>query len=115
MVRSSRWWSPRKAARRPGRSRPPSFEWLEDRTLPAGHTLAAATQVTLDSGSAWGEDVLASFDQVDVYRVPLAAGDRVRVSVSADSSDPSLDAVLRVFDASGRAIAFNDNFRGRDP
>jgi hypothetical protein len=44
---------------------------------------------------------------VDLFQVELAAGDRLRVDVEATSIGSSLDAVLRLFDGTGKAIALS--------
>jgi hypothetical protein len=51
---------------------------------------------------------------VDMYRVTLAAGQRLVIDVDARSLPVSstLDSVLRVFDASRRQVAFNDDTDG---
>src|SRR5262245_36611178 len=50
----------------------PGLEWLEARTLLAGHTLATATPLPLPAATA--EDVLATAGQEDWYRLDLLGG-----------------------------------------
>jgi len=51
---------------------------------------------------------------VDLFRITLAAGQRLTIDVAARSlAKPStLDSVLRLFDAAGRQLAANDDARG---
>jgi subtilisin family serine protease len=51
---------------------------------------------------------------VDLYRVTLAANQRLTIDVDARSlaGSSTLDSYLRVFDASGRQLAFNDDANG---
>src|SRR5262249_58222622 len=65
--------------------------------------------------TAHAADFLPAPGQEDFYRVSLAAGDRVTAAVDAQNAGSALDSLLRVLDAAGRQIAFNDNFNGRDP
>src|SRR5262249_16843950 len=121
-----RWWSSksRRTRTQAKRSRlaprlPLSLECLEDRTLPAGHTLATATLLTFNGSarpqeSVQAADFLALPSQQDFYRVSLSTGDRV-TAVSAQNAGSALDSLLRVFDSAGHQIASNDNFNGRDP
>jgi hypothetical protein len=83
----------------------------------AGDTIASATIVptapeTRFTG-AIGDGNYGRRD-VDMYRVTLAAGQRLVIDVDARSLPvPStLDSVLRVFDASRRQVAFNDDTNG---
>jgi subtilisin family serine protease len=51
---------------------------------------------------------------VDLFRLTLAAGQRLTIDVAARSlpKPSTLDSVLRVFDAAGRQLAANDDARG---
>src|SRR5437868_2690590 len=79
--------------RAPGRKRPPCppalrlfVERLEDRTLPAGQTLATASPVTFgpEQAAALSGDVSFRGD-VHLYALQLAAGDTVTAAVAAQS------------------------------
>jgi len=84
----------------------------------AGDTLAAAAVISATTGDlrlagrvgdgAWGSR------DVDLYRVRLAAGQRLIIDVDARSLSGSstLDSYLRVFDARGGQLAANDDFNG---
>jgi hypothetical protein len=97
-------------------ARPLRLEWLEDRTLPAGHTLLTATPLPLAAGHpAAVSGYLDSGRAVDLYALTLAAGDTVQGSVAAQGIGSTLDGVLRVFGSGGQPIASNDNFDGLDP
>jgi hypothetical protein len=74
-----------------------------------GDTLARATTLPLDAtnrGSATG--VLGSATDRDVFRFTARVTGTIQIDVRALGGD--LDTVLRVFDAQGRQIAFNDDF-----
>jgi hypothetical protein len=90
---------------------------LEDRLAPAAHdTLATALPLPFDGNlQAQASASLPDPNQVDLYRVQLNAGDLVTAQVTAYSPSNLLDSGLRVFDASGRQLAFNDNRDGFDP
>ena len=46
---------------------------------------------------------------VDMYSVALAAGETLRIDVDANEVGSELDAMLRIFDASGRPLALSDD------
>ncbi|MCA9154372.1 MAG: PPC domain-containing protein, partial [Planctomycetales bacterium] len=52
---------------------------------------------------------------VDLIRMDLGLNGRVQIDVDAQQRNSPLDAALRVFDANGIELAFNDNFNGLDP
>jgi hypothetical protein len=84
----------------------------------AGDTLATAAVISATTGDlrlagrigdgAWGSR------DVDLYRVRLAAGQRLVIDIDARSLSGSstLDSYLRVFDSQGRQQAANDDFSG---
>jgi hypothetical protein len=90
---------------------------LEDRLAPAAHdTLATAIPLKFDSNlQASVFSVLSDPNQVDLYHIQLRSGDEVTAQVRAYTSSNKLDSGLRVFDSSGRQLAFNDNQDGFDP
>src|SRR5689334_1985868 len=96
--------------RRPARRRRRLLlEWLEDRTLLSGSTLAAATLLAFDPfGTAHAAAFLSDLHAADLYRVHLGAGDRITAAVSAQASGSGLVSLLRVFDASGNQLALDD-------
>src|SRR5690242_19641173 len=101
---------PPRPARGPGRrpaGKPPrrravrrlEVEWLEDRTLLNGHTLATATPVTFGPGSAATlPGFLDAGHWVDLFRLDLAAGDIVTADVQAQRLGSGLNPALRAFD-----------------
>ncbi|WP_197996444.1 PPC domain-containing protein [Gimesia panareensis] len=52
---------------------------------------------------------------VDVYRFQASQGQRVVLECRAERIDSSLNAILEVFDPSGRRLAVNRGFFGNDP
>ncbi|QDT26358.1 hypothetical protein Enr10x_16590 [Gimesia panareensis] len=52
---------------------------------------------------------------VDVYRFQASQGQRVVLECRAERIDSSLNAILEVFDSSGRRLAVNRGFFGNDP
>jgi hypothetical protein len=114
---------------RPGRARPlalpspagrrrarPRCERLEDRTLLTGETLANALPLAFRAdNTAALTAYLATPQDVEIVRLPLAPGDTVTAAVNTGPYGGALDGYLRVFDAAGAEIAANDNFAGRDP
>jgi hypothetical protein len=81
----------------------------------AGDTLATAAALGITSGDVRlsgriGDGSYGARD-VDLYKVTLAAGQGLTVDVDAKtlSGGSSLDSYVRVFDASGRQVAFNDD------
>ena len=69
--------------------------------------------VAIPSGHAAG--LLTKPDSVDLYRLlNLGIGDRVSLSVSAQTTGSSLQSILRLFDATGQPIALDDQESG-DP
>jgi len=84
----------------------------------AGDTLAAAAVISVTTGDLRlagriGDGTWGSRD-VDLYRVRLAAGQRLVIDIDARSLSGSsaLDSFLRVFDSQGRQQATNDDFGG---
>jgi hypothetical protein len=76
-----------------------------------GDTLATATALPLDGanrGQARGQ--LGSPTDRDVFRFTARATGYVFIDVRATSEE--LDSMLRIFDARGRQLAFNDDFGG---
>src|SRR5205085_3286632 len=49
---------------------------------------------------------------VDLYKVQLNAGDQVSADIDAVAFGSSLDTILRIFDASGRPLAADDDAIG---
>jgi len=81
----------------------------------AGDTLAAAANLGITSGDVRlsgriGDGSSGSRD-VDIYRITLAAGQSLTADIDAKtlSGGSTLDSYLRVFDASGRQLAANDD------
>src|SRR4051794_39700814 len=74
-----------------------ALERLEDRTLLAGHTLATASLLSFTAPptalvqTASAADFLVDTDAVDLYRVHLDAGDRVRSSLSTQAVGSALN------------------------
>jgi len=95
----------------------PGLECLEARLAPAAHdTLATALPLKFDDKlQAQVSASLASPIQVDLYAVQVQAGDEVTARVNAYSPGNPLDSGLRIFDGSGRQLAFNDNNNSYDP
>jgi len=84
----------------------------------AGDTLTTAARIGITQGDlrlagSVGDGRYGRKD-VDLYRVTLAAGQRLVVDVDARSLSGSstLDSYLRVFDARGRQLAANDDADG---
>jgi hypothetical protein len=115
----ARWFRLNKGRKR-RRCRPRlCVERLEDRTAPAGHTIATATTLTFDAFSqAQVSGFLASPNQVDLYAVQLSTndqyGDQITASVDAQGAGSGLQSVLRVFNAQGQQVALSDPLAG-DP
>jgi hypothetical protein len=87
----------------------------------ANDTLAAATNLgTLDSGVSISQagqigDGASGSRDVDLLRFTLAQAGTLTLDVDAESAGSSLDAYLRLFDASGAQIAASDDVDGLDP
>ncbi|MBL8798372.1 MAG: hypothetical protein JNM56_31040, partial [Planctomycetia bacterium] len=63
--------------------------------------------VSLSGHLATGRDVL-------LYALDLQAGETITAAIDTQAPASALDGVLRVFDASGRCLASNDNLVGKD-
>lgn len=78
----------------------------------AGDVLSKARDVPATTAIAGtiGDGEYSARD-VDLYRVVLAAGQRLVVDIDAQSRTPksTLDSVVRLFGADGRSLAANDN------
>ena len=110
---SCRHGKPRRGVRRRP-VRPLTLEWLETRILLSGDTLATAVPLTFTAfETAHAAGFLAGPDAVALYRVHLdQAGDRIQAAVTAQTTGSCLDSLLRVFDASGRQLALDDQEGG---
>ena len=62
-----------------------------------------------DNGS-----LTAPSSDVDLFEVQLNAGEMITIDVDARQIGSTLDSVLRVFNATGQDLAFNDDFDGLD-
>ena len=78
--------------------------------------LAIATGLNLispgsfkDSGAIGDNPNVAPGLDVDFLQIQLNAGDQVTIDIDTAGLNSSLDSVVRLFDASGNQIAFNDN------
>ena len=90
------------------------FEILERRLCMSG-TLLTATPLTFNNyQSVQVSDYLAQPDEVDFYRISLATNERITASVSAQTAGSGLQSLLRIFDANGAQLAFDDQIGG-DP
>ena len=93
----------------------PGGEWLEQRTLLAVTPLSAA--VPLHFGllnDATESHCLSVPNEFDLYSVPVARGETLAVSISAQQAGSALNSLLRVFSASGTPLLL-DNQQGGDP
>ena len=84
--------------------------------LEPNDSLAQATPVPLVNGEARMEAIVgdgsSGAQDVDLFAVNLIAGDQLTVDVAARELGSSLDSYLRLFDATGQQLAFNDDFGG---
>ena len=76
-------------------------------------TIVSATSGSVNYTAAIGDGAAAAAD-VDLFRVQLAAGQKLTVDIDAATLSPAsgLDSYVRVFNASGQQVAFNDDFSG---
>lgn len=56
----------------------------------------------------FSEEVTTESD-VDLYKFQLDSGEGIKLKVNAKSNDSNLDSYLRIFDAEGKELTFNDN------
>ena len=84
--------------------------------LEPNDSLVQATAVTPVAGAARFEAVIGDgaygSGDVDLFRVLLAAGQQLTADIAARTTGSALDSYLRVFDATGRELASNDDFGG---
>ena len=86
--------------------------------IDAGDTLATAAAIPVTVGSVRLSGTIGDgrnrAKDVDLYRVTLLAGQRFVVDIDARSLSGSstLDSYLRLFNASGKQLASNDDFGG---
>jgi subtilisin family serine protease len=74
-------------------------------------TDAVPTDGAVSFEASVGDGIYGAAD-VDLYRVALVAGQSVTADIAARTSGSRLDSFLRLFDESGRQLAFNDDFGG---
>jgi DNA-binding beta-propeller fold protein YncE len=87
----------------------PVLERLEDRTLLSVSPLPFTAFQT-----AHADGYLRLPNQVDLYQVHLSQADSLSITVNSQASGGSLQSILRVFDASGKPLALDDQ-EGGDP
>ncbi len=86
----------------------PRLEWLEPRLAPAQDTLHTALTPALDGSPTYGD--LADRNQVDLYVIPnVQAGDELTADLSASNGAGQPGDALRLFDAGGNQLAFQEN------
>ncbi|MFO0930427.1 MAG: FG-GAP-like repeat-containing protein [Gemmataceae bacterium] len=91
-----------------------SFERLAPGS--AHDTFFSALPVSFDaSGHTAIASTLADDNAVEVYAVPLQAGDRLTATVLAQQQGSPLNAVLRLFNADDLILFTNDDSVGKDP
>ncbi len=90
-------------ASRPAPVLPEPNDTLATATVGLGTTDDAAL-LTGFVGDGWANQA-----DVDIFSVVLAAGDRLDAAVLARVNRSTLDSYLRVFDAAGTEVAFNDD------
>src|SRR5262245_42144753 len=107
------------------------LEHLEDRALPAGHTLATATPLMFDANlRAQASDKVLAPNEFHLLSVELSAADRLPVQLEGKPPeappppgwDPSwplpttpagvFDGVVRMFDSSGQPISLGFGIPG---
>ena len=93
------------------------YEVTFRRSLPPlepNDSLVQATAVTPVAGAARFEAVIGDgaygSGDVDLFRVSLAAGQQLTADIAARTTGSALDSYVRVFDATGRELASNDDF-----
>jgi hypothetical protein len=62
-----------------------------------------------DTGAIGDNPNVASGQDVDFVKFQLNAGDKVTIDIDTNQQVTSFDSYLRLFDASGNQVAFNDN------
>jgi subtilisin family serine protease len=95
-----------------------SYQITIQRTTPPlepNDSMAQATTVSATSGAVSftavvGDGAAAAAD-VDLFRVQLAAGQKLTVDIDATTLSPAsgLDSYVRIFNAAGQQVAFNDD------
>ena len=116
VVRS--WWRIVLSWRTP-RKQPLWLEHLESRNLWTADTLGTAAALSfLPFGTgfvAHSSGFLSSPNQVDLYKLSqLQVSDQVSLAVNTQNPASGLESVLRVFDATGKKVALDDQ-EGGDP
>lgn len=90
------------------------FEPNDTRTQATPVAFAASGEATFN-GITLGDGLHGALD-VDLYRVDIPRGGLITASIAAQSlpSPSNLDSVLRLFNANGQQLAFNDQYNGKD-
>jgi len=70
---------------------------------------AIALELALETPIAIATGEIEARSDVDFYRVDLAEGEGVNLNLSAVDEDSGFDSYLRLFDAVGNELAFNDD------
>ena len=82
----------------------------------ANGTLATATPLSFNGGvQTEVSAILQTGADVNLYQIQLPANQGLGLKVAAQSLGSSLVSDLRIFDSSGKEIAFNRNANGGDP
>ena len=75
------------------------------------NTVAEAIALSIDNETqtAVASKEIATKSDVDLYEIELGEAKGVRLNIDTQKNDSDLDSYLRVFDADGKEVAFNDN------
>ncbi len=80
-----------------------------------GDTLGTATLFSVPLGiPVVTAETIDAFSDVDMFAFDLVAGETLMADIDAEVLGSSLDSILRLFDATGRQLAFNDDSNGVD-
>ena len=75
---------------------------------------AIALSVDRETQAAVTSKEIATKSDVDLYEIELGEAKGVKLKIDTQRNDSDLDTYLRVFDADGKEVAFNDNSEDLD-
>ena len=80
------------------------------------NTIAEATALSIDrqtKNAVLNGEIQTELD-VDLYEIELGEAEGIELNIEAQTNDSELDSYLRIFDANGKELAFNDNSEDPD-
>ena len=78
------------------------------------NTVAEAIALSFDNETQIVREEITTESDVDLYEIEIGEAKGIKLNINAERNDSDLDSYLRIFDADGKEVAFNDNSEDLD-